>query len=524
MSDRSKLDEQAAALLVQKDQLDRGSQALGSLERTMAAIDAEIVSDSLALDGLLASLGGLLDASAAPGPLMDTLGAQARDLQGAVHSRHDAPSAVDAIVVAGSTSWEDYVTETSSYAERQGIELQGDLIVKQLSKSQRAEIERRIREEFSLKPAACDQLDYLIAGTSGLLGGILDVVFVGMPGEGALTKAADQVVDGVVERFAGLCGWSGPREGSHDTASAIGFLERKFNVNYDQTTGKDVGGLFRMTPSNHHLKSVGHWPDLFGLLASVFDQFRSTATFVSDGRTITIDTQTFQLTGHSFVAKVFSGIVNWFGHLVSDCAGSSGGRGNRGSGERGSGIPIPFYGLLQYINVGEFGQHRDTFAKVAVKVFESGYDMRHGLALSVPVLVAELLTRFMWTIRHWLIEGRPWQECVPTASVPELRRMLLVSHGALLLVDVTDASVRSGGNMVMFMARSNLIVWVRFGSAALVELKATYLTGELDIEGVDEYLDAECRRLLELPISPRVAAAQQFQVLRESRGDQFGRS
>ncbi|RDZ27456.1 hypothetical protein [Lysobacter silvisoli] len=69
--------------------------------------------------------------------------------------------------------------------------------------------------------------------------------------------------------------------------------------------------------------------------------------------------------------------------------------------------------------------------------------------------------------------------------------MLLVSHGALLLVDTTDATIRSGGNLVLFMARSNLTAWTRLGSAALVEVKADYLTGSLDVEAVDEHLDAE---------------------------------
>ena len=81
--------------------------------------------------------------------------------------------------------------------------------------------------------------------------------------------------------------------------------------------------------------------------------------------------------------------------------------------------------------------------------------------------------------------------------------MLLVSHGALLLVDATDATIRSGGNLIVFIARSNLVAWARFGSAALVEVKAVYLTGALDVEAVDEYLDVECRRLLDSPISAR---------------------
>jgi hypothetical protein len=195
------------------------------------------------------------------------------------------------------------------------------------------------------------------------------------------------------------------------------------------------------------------------------------------------------------VAKIFAGFMNWIGHLFSDMAGSSGGRGNVGGG-RGSGIPIPFYSLLQFINIGSFGQHRQTFSTIAVKVFESGYDMRHGLAMAVPVLITELLTRMMWVIKHRFYHGQDWRDCIPSANNPELRRMLLIGHGSLCLVDVADAGLRSGGNIVAFLVRSNMIAWVRFGTVAIKEVKAIYMAGSIDVDAVDAYLDAEYSRML----------------------------
>ncbi|MGP0761901.1 hypothetical protein ACAF95_25555, partial [Escherichia coli] len=67
---------------------------------------------------------------------------------------------------------------------------------------------------------------------------------------------------------------------------------------------------------------------------------------MADGKLVSVDTETFELKGNNVVSKVFSGFVNWLGHLFSDMAGSSGAAG------RGSGIPIPFFSLLQFINVG----------------------------------------------------------------------------------------------------------------------------------------------------------------------------
>ncbi|MNT83410.1 hypothetical protein D3C72_2232720 [compost metagenome] len=102
----------------------------------------------------------------------------------------------------------------------------------------------------------------------------------------------------------------------------------------------------------------------------------------------------------------------------------------------------------------------------------------------------------MWTVKQRFYHQQPWAACIPSAANPELRRMLLIGHGALCLVDGTDAALRSGGDMIQFMLRSNLVAWARFGTLALKELKVWYRQGDLDIEAVDGYLEAEYRRML----------------------------
>jgi hypothetical protein len=76
--------------------------------------------------------------------------------------------------------------------------------------------------------------------------------------------------------------------------------------------------------------------------------------------------------------------------------------------------------------------------------------------------------------------------------------MLLVGHGTLCVVDGTDAALRSGGDMIQFMLRANMIGWARFGTLALKELRVWYRAGGLDVDAVDGYLDAEYERLLAL--------------------------
>lgn len=387
--------------------------------------------------------------------------------------------------------WNDYIESVNGFAAQHNIDLTKDPFDSLMTDSQRIQLEQRIKDEFTYKNASCDKYDYMLAATAGLIGGLVDILLVSVPGEGFLGEVSDKAVDKVVEGFASACGWKGALEGKDPTRSAIGYLERNFKVNYDHRHGGDVDHAFKMSTNNHHLKSLGHSPDLIGLFFSILGQFIDKAIFVDSGKIISVDTESFELRGNNFISKVYAGFVNWLGHLFSDMAGSS------GASSRGSGIPIPFYSLLQFLNVGSFGQHRQSFATVAVKVFEQGYDLRHGMAMAVPVLITGLLVRFSWTFKQKYYHSKDWKDCIPIASNPELRRMLLVGHGSLCLVDGVDAGLRSGGDIVQFMLRANMIAWARFSFLAISEVKAMYMTGKLDIASVNDHLDKEYEKLIQ---------------------------
>jgi hypothetical protein len=375
------------------------------------------------------------------------------------------------------------------YARKNSLDLGRNLSLL-LSPEDIAAIDKRLDDDFVYKNAKCDKYDYMIAGTAGILGAIIDIFFVGAPGEGCLTQASDKATDRAVEKFASFVGWDGAREGKDPTKSAIAFLERKYRVNYDHRHGADVGQAFRMSTRNHHIKSLGHWPDLIGLFFSILDQFSNTAHFVHDGKIIKINTDNAELIGGNFIAKVFAGFVNWLGHLFSDVAGSSGAQG------RGSGIPIPFFGLLPFVNIGEFGQYRQSFATVCVQVFEQGYDFRHGLAMSIPVIVTELLIRVMFFVKQHFYHKKSLKESIPKDSIPELRRMLLVGQGTLCIFDAGDAAMRSGGEAIQFLLRTNLIAWTRFGFLALKELNAFINKGKINFELIDAQIDKEYKQML----------------------------
>lgn len=312
----------------------------------------------------------------------------------------------------------------------------------------------------------CDKYDYLIAVGCGAIAGLIDVFLVGAPNDSKLQGWTDKQVDKTVMAFAGICGWSQKEGKEKSVASAIGFLEKKFPVNYDQRHSGDLGGLFNMSTKNHHMKSLSHSPDIIGLFFSVLNQFTSTSSFLDNGKLITIHTETYELQGNNFVSKLFCGVVNWLGHIISDIAGSSGASG------RGSGVVIPFYELFQLCDFGSFGVEKDknTLATIATKVFQEGYDARFGLTMTIPVIVCELLINTIWSIKHYFYYKKPFNECIPKKTHDDLRIMLIIGNGTLCLMDGTDAAIRSGLNWINFFLRLNIIAWYRFVSLVFREV------------------------------------------------------
>lgn len=316
----------------------------------------------------------------------------------------------------------------------------------------------------------CDKYDYYASVFSGLVAGMIDVLFVGAPGQSVLGNFTDEQTDNVVKKFASMCGWD-PKKGKEDSiASAIGFLEKKFPVNYDMPYANFKEHGFTMAAKNHHIKSLAHCPDPIGLFFSIIDQFAGTATFISNGQIISVRTETQELQGGNFIAKLFCGFANWIGHIMSDAAGSSGGRGNSG---RGSGVPIPFFEVFLLFDFGSFqvGKDRQTFAEVMTRVFQDGYDLRFGAAMAIPVVLNELFLRAFWAIKRHFYHELEWKKCIPSLKYKSLNKMLLIGNAGLCLVDTIDAGIRSGGNIVTFILRLNIVAWGR-----LIYLIFKYLT------------------------------------------------
>lgn len=353
----------------------------------------------------------------------------------------------------------------------------------------------------------CDKYDYLIAVFCGATAGFVDAFFVGAPGKSVLGNFTDAATDEMVKKFAKMLGWS-PRAGNeNNVGSAIGFLEKMFPVNYENSTTKSVNGMFPMSAKNHHYKSLAHSPDIIGLFFSILDQFTNKASFLSDGKLIRVDTSdgNFELRGSNFISKLFCGFCNWLGHVMSDIAGSSGSRG-RGTTGRGSGLPIPFSELFLLCNFGSFqiGKDRQTLSVLMTRAFEEGYDARFGAAMMIPVLMEELMIRVLWIIKRHFYGKKDWKECIPTKEHADLRMMLIVGNATLCLIDGVDAAIRSGGNALVFVLHMNLVAWTRLLLQVFRELRIRY--GFIIDEVVGRFLSS-------LGFSDKYALKQYYQRL-----------
>lgn len=410
-------------------------------------------------------------------------------------------------------SWEAYLANIHEYASKSNVDLASDPFRDLLTPEERREIVQRIEDDYKIKGTAnCDELDYALAGICGVISGLVDSFFVGMPGASKLGDVADKVADKAVEKFAKFTYWcdkkmGGAPQGSVEdgnVASAIGYLERRFSVPYDARYAKDlVGaeGVVSFSTQDHHLKSIAHCPDPIGLFFSILDQFTGMTTVIGDGkikRFRPAGKDDFRLQGTNLASKVAFGFINWLGHIMSDVAGSSGTRGHEG--RRGAGVAAPFFEMFQLCNFGSFNVNGDkkTLAELTSSIYAHGYDARFAAAQAVPVALNEILIRLCWSVKRHYYHGLPWRDCVPTkvSDKPELRRMLLVGHGCLLLVDAADAAIRSWGNLMNFLLHINGVAWVRFAHLGFQELRALYKKDTLDVESMETDLKAEWEMLL----------------------------
>lgn len=354
-----------------------------------------------------------------------------------------------------------------------------------------------------------DVFDNLLAVSSGLLCGLIDSFYVGEFDFKQLMADSHKNVNKFIEAFAIANGY----DGNGRLEGAIAFLENKFPVAQDNIWKSYGVSSARL----HHLEDIAHHPTPAGLIAAIFVTFFRVGAFVSkEGKwkVISVDTNPEQLL-KIWLPIIISGILfwvinlaesrnlksfnslpkpvkklikalsaspallqvlkethNWCGHIVSDMGGSK----NTPGG--GMGIPGLFLSLLKEL-ASIPPLNKTNLSKVVSDLYSKNkVDMRAELAIvkylgkqAVPVLLNETIVRTLYFVRRLIDEkrqGQSWDNVNWSSVVPlnnrTIERMITISSGTFMAVDMADAAIRSGvkshGSSVSFA--TNFVLRVNF--------------------------------------------------------------
>lgn len=343
----------------------------------------------------------------------------------------------------------------------------------------------RVNQELEHYTNHADKADYALAVTSGVLAGLVDSLFVGEFSLEYANQWGNQQAEKLVLKVAKYQGYGGT-----DLGQAIKQLEDQFPIAADKATAAFGGGL------QHHLRDFSHHPTPVGLVCSILTQFTGNVygtDVVGAFQCVPLNKDGLNLVGKSFPEKIMFGAVNWFFHMVSDVAGSSG---TVMKGSFGTGLPGPLVSLLKEFSSTRLFKKQDAkgckeFSVYISKLFNGTllgerdskgnliplkFDLRTemGVAMQVgkqtiPVIINECIVRSFFLLRRLLqelsrddiqdwsdVHKINWKAIIPFRN-RTVDRMLTIASMTFTVADTTDAAIHaaieSGGNWVLFSGR-----------------------------------------------------------------------
>lgn len=325
-----------------------------------------------------------------------------------------------------------------------------------------------LQQQINGMISQADKLDYFVSVASGMMCGMLDILWVGDFSLESGRVIADEKVNEFVKKVAKVSGCK-----DDDLKKSVAFLEKKFPISADGNTPDFGGGL------QHHLRDFAHHPTIIGLAFSLLTQFTEKsygADVNGNFIVVPVPEKSRIFIGKDVPDKIVKGTIVWFFHLISDIAGSSSTAGLSG----GTGIPGPILSLAKELStlpfIKELKVNDESLSVFLSKLFngtlfakhdENGkiiketvvkFDFRGELGVAVelgkqavPVIANECIVRIFYFIRRIISEIKnediktinefsklDWNKVKPFNN-PTLTRMLSISTGVFMAIDIAEA-------------------------------------------------------------------------------------
>ncbi|HEX3017164.1 MAG TPA: hypothetical protein VHP31_04850 [Caproicibacter sp.] len=109
-------------------------------------------------------------------------------------------------------------------------------------------------------------------------------------------------------------------------------------------------------------------------------------------------------------ANLFEAFGKVFIHMLSDV-------------NTPEGLPVPFMTLFNKLQIGSIGEEKLNIAELVKSMYGQGYDFRHFCAMSIPVMIIEVVVRVSYFIKR-LAEGHSFSDAIPVGLNHEKRPKL----------------------------------------------------------------------------------------------------
>lgn len=327
----------------------------------------------------------------------------------------------------GFRDWDDFVRQCATYELAQGF----DPLAPYDSLLTEEDLDLLKSESYEAQ-YKWDKTDYIFVGAAGVLASLTDFLLVGIPETMNTGQYAGQIGSPITTWLKKY----NIKNSDDWFATWAKSLEKICKAPYDRMSFSDGQKIAGMGGKTHRLQSLGHDPVL-GFVFGVLDIMRGTITGFSYDK---------HLKTHNWIHGVsisdqesvglIEAILKHIGHLISDVGTPMG-------------LPAPFMGLVQGINVGSFGKKDRSVGEIARWMYSKGYDFRHFLVSGITPAVIEIILRAYIMLRHYSDhEEIGWDEVV-VFNNPKYRSMLLMAHGIATLGNLGKITLMQGNPLAI---------------------------------------------------------------------------